>query len=79
MSGSGEEALFDEDYTEEEVLAELAPLSVLLSFVLLVTGRADAALDRLQPLVAGDLHQREIAALAANNWAVASFATGGLI
>eukprot|EP00878_Enallax_costatus_P023322 GHUV01024796.1.p1 GENE.GHUV01024796.1~~GHUV01024796.1.p1 ORF type:complete len:527 (+),score=199.75 GHUV01024796.1:936-2516(+) len=71
----GEEALFDEDYTDEEVLAELAPLSVLLSFLMLATGRAEAAVDRLQPLVAGDLHQREISALAANNWAVASFAT----
>jgi hypothetical protein len=73
----GEEALFDEEFTEEEVLGELAPLTVLLAFLLLSSGRAAAALDKLQPLVAGDIHAREIAALAANNWAVASYMTGG--
>ncbi|KAF8057286.1 srp72 [Scenedesmus sp. PABB004] len=71
----GEEALFDEEFTEEEVLAELAPLTVLLAFLLLTTGRPAKALDRLQPLVAGDIPAREVAALAANNWAVASHAT----
>jgi hypothetical protein len=58
------------------VLGELAPLTVLLAFLLLNSGRAGAALDKLQPLVAGDIHAREIAALAANNWAVASYLTG---
>lgn len=73
---SGEEALFDEEFSEEEVLGELAPLTVLLAFLLLGSGRAAAALDKLQPLVAGDIHAREVAALAANNWAVASYLTG---
>lgn len=71
----GEEALFDEEFSEEEVLGELAPLTVLLAFLLLGSGRAAAALDKLQPLVAGDIHARELAALAANNWAVASYLT----
>jgi hypothetical protein len=73
---TGEEALLDEELTEEEVLGELAPLTVLLSFILICTTRSGAAVDRLQPLIAGELPQREVAALAANNWAVACFNTG---
>jgi hypothetical protein len=76
LAAAGEEALFDEEFSEEEVLGELAPLTVLLAFLLLSSGRAAAALDKLQPLVAGDIHARDIAALAANNWAVASYLTG---
>jgi hypothetical protein len=35
----GEEALFDEEFTEEEVLGELAPLTVLLAFLLIKSNR----------------------------------------
>jgi len=74
----GEEALLEDELTEEEVLGELAPLTVLLAFVLISTGRPDDAVERLQPIIAGELPQREVAAIAANNWAVACFATGGV-
>jgi hypothetical protein len=62
--------------TEEEVLGELAPLTVLLAYVMISTGRSDDAVERLQPIIAGELPQREVAAIAANNWAVACFNTG---
>jgi hypothetical protein len=64
--------------TEEEVLGELAPLTVLLAYVMISTGRSDDAVERLQPIIAGELPQREVAAIAANNWAVACFNTGKL-
>jgi hypothetical protein len=50
--------------------------TVLLAYVLIATGRSEDALERLQPLIAGELPQREVVALAANNWAVACFNTG---
>eukprot|EP00775_Hariotina_reticulata_P001463 gene1463-1805_t len=40
----GEEALFDDEFTEEEVLGELAPLTVLLAFLLIKGNRV--LLDR---------------------------------
>jgi hypothetical protein len=73
---AGEEALLEDELTEEEVLGELAPLTVLLAYVLISTGRSEDAVDRLQPIIAGELPQREVAAIAANNWAVACFNTG---
>lgn len=59
------------------MLGELAPLTVLLSYVLISTGHSGDAVERLQPIIAGELPQREVAAIAANNWAVACFNTGG--
>lgn len=69
--------MLDEEFTEEEVMGELAPLTVLLAYILISTGRSDDAVERLQPIIAGELPQREVAAIAANNWAVACFNTGG--
>lgn len=71
----GEEALLDDEYTEEEVLGELAPLTVLLAYLLIASGHSEEAVERLQPIIAGELPQREVAAIAANNWAVACFNT----
>lgn len=73
---TGEEALLEDEYTEEEVLGELAPLTVLLGFLLIASGHNEEAVERLQPIIAGELPQREVAAIAANNWAVACFNTG---
>jgi hypothetical protein len=66
----------DDEYTEEEVLGELAPLTVLLAYLLIASGHSEEAVERLQPIIAGELPQREVAAIAANNWAVACFNTG---
>ena len=44
--------------------------------VLISAGRSEDAVDRLQPIIAGELPQREVAAIAASNWAVACFNTG---
>lgn len=73
---SGEEALYEEDLTEEEILDELAPLSVQLAFVLGRLGRVPEAIERLEPLVQGELSDPATAAVAANNYVVDTHAIG---
>lgn len=48
----GEEALFDEEFTEEEVLGELAPLTVLLAFLLIKGNRCVTEEKTIHPLLA---------------------------
>lgn len=74
---AGEEVLYDEEFTEGEVLDELAPLSTQLAYVLGLQGQHEAALERLDPLVSGHLSDPAVGAVAANNWVVDSYASGG--
>jgi hypothetical protein len=74
---AGEEVLYDEEFTEGEVLDELAALSTQLAYVLGLQGQHEAALERLDPLVSGHLSDPAVGAVAANNWVVDSYASGG--
>ncbi|KAI8463766.1 MAG: hypothetical protein J3K34DRAFT_526736 [Monoraphidium minutum] len=64
----GEEALYEEDLGEDEVLDELAPLGVQLAWVLGRQGRHAEAVERLEPLVGGELSDPATAAVAAINF-----------
>ncbi|GBF97135.1 signal recognition particle subunit [Raphidocelis subcapitata] len=66
----GEEALYEEDLAEEEILDELSPLSCQLAWVLGRLGRASEAVARLEPLVGGELSDPATAAVVANNFIV---------
>ena len=70
----GEEALYDEELGEDEVLDELSPLHVQLAWVLGRTGRAPEAAARLAPLVDGELTDAATAAVAAVNAVADGFA-----
>jgi len=70
----GEEQLYEEDFSEEEILDELASLFVQLAYVLGQQGRPADAIERLEPLVMGELSDIGVAAVATNNWVVESYA-----
>jgi signal recognition particle subunit SRP72 len=70
----GTEALQAEELAEEEVLDELAPVSAQLAYVTAAQGRPGEALERLEPLVAGELSDAATAAVAAVNHAACTLA-----
>lgn len=78
QSITGRETLFEEQYSEEEVAAELAPLTVQLAFVLSQTGRTEDALEQYDAVLQQQNVDEATTVVATVNWLAASCALRNL-
>ncbi|XP_020577004.1 signal recognition particle subunit SRP72-like [Phalaenopsis equestris] len=63
----GQEMLMDEDYTEEEIETELAPISVQLAYIQQLLGKKDAAVKAYIDIINRNLADASSLAIATNN------------
>ena len=64
---AGKESLYEDDLPEEEIDAELAPLSTQLAYVASQLGRSDEAITSYQDLISKGQADENVLAVAQNN------------